>query len=55
MTDDELNNTEIIHDACGLNIELCVCPDSTFYWDDENGCIKKRVQKEPDDINNSYL
>lgn len=20
---------EIIHDECGLNIELCLCPDST--------------------------
>ena len=33
---------EIIHDECGLDVELCVCPDAPYYWDHENGCIRQR-------------
>ena len=32
----------IIHDECGLDIELCVCPDAPFYWDNDKGCIVER-------------
>jgi len=37
---------ECIHDKCGLDIELCVCPDTPFYWDNELGIIKERIKKE---------
>ena len=43
---EEEHDNLIIHDECGLDIELCVCPDSKFYWDNENRCIKERATKE---------
>ena len=33
----------VIHEKCGLDIELCDCPDSKFYWDSENDCIRERT------------
>ena len=36
----------IIHNECGLDIELCACPNSDFYWDNEEYCIKKRSKNE---------
>ncbi len=36
------NDNLIIHDKCGLDVELCVCPDSKFYWDKDKGCLIER-------------
>lgn len=36
-TGDCLCWVEIIHDECGLNIELCVCPDADIKYDHETG------------------
>ena len=39
---EEENDNLIIHNDCGLDIELCVCPDAPYYWDSEKDCIVER-------------
>jgi hypothetical protein len=40
-TDECMCYTEIIHDACGLNVELCVCPDAEWKFNHETGMMYK--------------
>lgn len=45
--DEEIDkmNQEIIHDGCGLNVELCVCPDATIKLDEENNVFIVKRQE----------
>ena len=33
--DDNAEDKLIIHDKCGLPVELCTCPDARVVYDDE--------------------
>ena len=35
-----------VHNACGLPVELCTCPDAPVVWDNELGVYVDRTKEE---------
>jgi len=35
-----------VHDACGLPVELCTCPDAPVVWDNELGVYVDRTKED---------